>query len=111
MNKCWCQEDFYGINCKHKDECFSYPCVYGNCTDYVEHYSCSCTPGYTGINCQTDINECDSIPCIHGNCSDLINSYMCQCHPGYTGISCETEIDECESDPCVHGNCSDNINN
>ena len=28
-----------------------HPCVYGNCTNTVGDYSCSCDSGWTGKNC------------------------------------------------------------
>ena len=33
------------------NECEPNPCVYGNCTDLINNYSCSCDPGYNGRNC------------------------------------------------------------
>ena len=33
------------------NECESKPCDYGNCTDLLNNYSCSCIPGYSGRNC------------------------------------------------------------
>lgn len=33
------------------DECMDGPCVNGNCTDHINNYTCTCTPGYTGRNC------------------------------------------------------------
>ena len=36
------------------NECSSGPCQNGGtCVDGVNRYTCSCAPGYTGINCQT----------------------------------------------------------
>ena len=35
----------------------------GNCSDSINNYTCECSPGYTGVNCQTDIDECASSPC------------------------------------------------
>lgn len=29
-------------------------------------YKCTCSTGYTGRNCETDINECESSPCANG---------------------------------------------
>ncbi|XP_062582966.1 sushi, nidogen and EGF-like domain-containing protein 1, partial [Saccostrea cucullata] len=92
------------------DECASSPCVHGNCSNEYLYYECICDPGYTGVNCEIDINECQSSPCVHGNCSDLINHYTCQCYAGYTGTNCEIDIDECASSPCIHGNCTDRVN-
>ena len=56
-------------------------------------YSCSCMDGYTGMNCQTDIDECSSNPCQNGGtCED-----SCSCTDGYTGMNCPIGIDECGS--------------
>ena len=33
------------------NECKRDPCVYGNCSDLINNYSCSCYPGYNGRNC------------------------------------------------------------
>jgi protein crumbs len=77
----------------------------------AEGYVCSCMPGYTGINCEVNINECESKPCLHGECIDGIAEYTCKCNPGYEGVNCEIEINECERyKPCQHGSCIDRIN-
>ena len=43
------------------NECTSIPCLNsGDCQDLVGRYSCSCTTGYTGAQCETiiDVNSC-----------------------------------------------------
>lgn len=46
-------------------------------------YSCSCNPGYTGLNCENEINECYSNPCKNGGqCVDKINLFSCKCTAG-----------------------------
>lgn len=37
----------------------------GNCshTESAGEYVCFCNVGYTGINCDIDIDECDAEPC------------------------------------------------
>ena len=36
------------------DECNSNPCESGStCNDYVNGFNCTCTEGYTGIQCET----------------------------------------------------------
>ena len=49
--------------------------------------------GYTGTNCENDINECFPNPCQKGGtCTDLINSYSCTCRPIYTGPECSGKL-------------------
>jgi len=53
--------------------------------------------GYTGFNCQTNIDECSSAapPCLAAStsaCSDLPGAYYCLCNSGFTGINCQTVI-------------------
>ena len=31
-----------------------------------DSYTCVCPKGYTGYNCETDVDECASTPCLHG---------------------------------------------
>ena len=36
------------------DECDSNPCLHGAaCTEGLNHYSCECPAGYTGLQCET----------------------------------------------------------
>ena len=36
--------------------------------DRVNGYYCECLDGYTGTNCEVEINECAVNPCIQGTC-------------------------------------------
>ena len=38
--------------------------------------------GYSGLNCETNIDECASDPCLHGTCGDMVNAYICTCITG-----------------------------
>ena len=50
-------------------------------------YYCECDPGWTGHNCDNDINECHSNPCRNsGTCVDTINGFYCECAAGFTGM-------------------------
>eukprot|EP00795_Rhopilema_esculentum_P001778 gene1778-16265_t len=84
----------------------------GTCIRGEFAYSCKCADGYTGKDCEIEVDECASAPCQNGgNCTDLVNSYTCTCPPGYTGSNCEIDINECESQPCMHGGtCVDGVN-
>lgn len=92
------------------DACLPNPCANGQCINVAGGYECRCAPGYTGTNCDVEIDECESNPCVHGVCLDKVNAYECSCLPGLTGTNCDTDINECESDPCVHGDCTDQEN-
>lgn len=46
------------------DECKKSPCQNGaHCVNTVGSYRCECQPGYTGVNCQTNIDDCSSSMC------------------------------------------------
>ena len=82
-------------------------CIPGNFA-----YSCTCRPGWTGENCEIDINECESSPCgTYGNCTDLVNIFKCECVDGIKGVQCEININDCKNDSCLNsGACEDQVN-
>ncbi|KAH3872690.1 hypothetical protein DPMN_035910 [Dreissena polymorpha] len=84
--KCSLNRMFLSNTCTQKnDYCKPDPCVRGQCQLTFAGYSCSCPSGYTGKNCQTDINECATNPCSNGGtCTDKVNGYLCACKPEYT---------------------------
>ncbi|XP_071956600.1 uncharacterized protein [Antedon mediterranea] len=111
-NNCGHGEDV-GVTCDIDHCSYLSPCQNGGaCTDGVGTYTCSCVAGYSGTNCETNINECASSPCQHGGaCNDGVNRYTCSCVAGSVGTHCETNIDECASVPCVNGaTCIDDLN-
>lgn len=67
------------------NRCWSNPCRNGAiCHDKINGYDCECKPGYTGLNCEVDIDECASNPCANGGkCHDLPNGFKCTCPRGY----------------------------
>jgi Notch-like protein len=78
-------------------------------------YVCACAAGYTGVDCEVDINECSSAPCQHGGACTTIfdapDAYNCDCTAGYAGDNCNEDINECASTPCAHdGNCTQYVN-
>ncbi|WAR06690.1 CUBN-like protein, partial [Mya arenaria] len=74
--------------------CGSSPCMNGAVCQNVDSnsYRCVCQPGYTGQNCQTDVDDCASSPCQNGgSCTDRLNGYLCTCTDSNTGSNCEVE--------------------
>ncbi|XP_077012905.1 protein crumbs homolog 1 [Tamandua tetradactyla] len=100
------------FGCLQLNACNSSPCLHGgNCEDIYSSYHCSCPLGWSGANCEFDLDECFSGPCLHGNCSDGIAAYHCRCQPGYTGVNCEVDTDHCQNHQCANGaTCISGIN-
>ena len=59
----------------------------------LSSYTCNCQSGYTGSDCEVDVNDCINADCSgNGRCVDGVNSYNCVCNPGYSGRFCEQEF-------------------
>ncbi|XP_047481240.1 LOW QUALITY PROTEIN: sushi, von Willebrand factor type A, EGF and pentraxin domain-containing protein 1-like [Penaeus chinensis] len=92
------------------NDCFSTPCLHGgSCSALDFGYVCQCVSGYSGQQCESEIDECESDPCFNGGtCLDMLDGFHCECPPGFTGSQCEVDINECEPDPCQNGGtCAD----
>uniref|UniRef100_A0A336LUY3 Delta-like protein n=1 Tax=Culicoides sonorensis TaxID=179676 RepID=A0A336LUY3_CULSO len=75
----------------------------------VNNYTCVCSQGWEGPNCETDIDECASQPCENGGiCIDLVGGFRCECPLEWTGDYCNIDVNECESNsasafgPCIN---------
>ncbi|XP_054718914.1 protein crumbs-like [Uloborus diversus] len=125
--QCHCYEGYSGKNCETDiEECASSPCLNSalclensNQTLYemnylgffpsfnyetASGYRCICSSGFTGANCETNIDDCEINECKNGICIDGINDYYCACHLGYDGQHCGREINECQMlEPCENG--------
>uniref|UniRef100_UPI00398F5840 neurocan core protein n=1 Tax=Pristiophorus japonicus TaxID=55135 RepID=UPI00398F5840 len=78
--------------------CETNPCLHeGTCLPNRTIYTCNCVPGFTGENCEIDIDECHSSPCENGaTCVDGVNSFTCLCLPSYAGSLCEEDTEGCD---------------
>ncbi|XP_008983596.2 protein crumbs homolog 1 [Callithrix jacchus] len=87
---CSCPLGWSGKHCElNIDECFSNPCIHGNCSDRVAAYHCRCEPGYTGVNCEVAKDNCQRHQCANGaTCISDTNGYSCLCLGNFTGKFC-----------------------
>jgi hypothetical protein len=70
----WISEQLCHNKCRNGGTCQELSAV-----DYI----CMCALGFTGRNCQVNIDECVSAPCRQlGVCLDGVNSYTCACMKG-----------------------------
>uniref|UniRef100_A0A914W5G6 Uncharacterized protein n=1 Tax=Plectus sambesii TaxID=2011161 RepID=A0A914W5G6_9BILA len=80
--------------------CSYAPCLNdGTCENglLIGLYTCYCAAGYTGTDCDEEVDECDSGPCLNnGECTDGFNSYNCTCLPAFSGTNCEVKLTSCE---------------
>jgi len=117
--------------CYDWPDCASTPCQHGGtCTEgpdgceevnidgdvvMVDCYTCTCSYGWTGFDCEIDENECTNseegdyitlTETCHDEafCTNTPGSFECACNAGWTGdgITC-IDADDCEFSPCAHG--------
>lgn len=69
-------------------------------------FSCSCPSGFSGRQCQEQLNPCSPSPCADGApCQpDAADGFRCLCPPDRQGVRCEMRReDSCASGPCKNG--------
>uniref|UniRef100_A0A8C1VUW0 Versican core protein n=1 Tax=Cyprinus carpio TaxID=7962 RepID=A0A8C1VUW0_CYPCA len=84
--------DIPGVHSCSGDACLNG----GSCVKIGGDQICSCPPGYSGDQCEIDIDECHTNPCHNGGtCIDGLNSFTCVCLPSYSGALCEQDTETC----------------
>lgn len=102
---CTCRPGLSGALCD-VPFCAIEPCRNGGfCLTTDVTPVCTCSLGYMGVYCETDIDDCASGPCQNdGQCTDLVGGYKCRCEgTGFEGNNCENDIDECIVDRIMCG--------
>lgn len=70
----------------------------------MDSFLCQCPEGFTGTQCDDNIDECAAYPCQNGGtCQDGVNDYTCTCPPGYTDKNCSLPVNKCAHNPCHNG--------
>lgn len=85
---------FTGLNCESRTQkfCFSHPCANnGTCHENETAYECNCTYGFTGKNCNTEVNQCLAMSCENNSTCIRVSAaqYKCHCAEGFGGNRCE----------------------
>lgn len=80
------------------------PCVNAAaCNNTAGGYACACLAGWTGRDCELNVDDCIG-QCLNGaTCIDLVDDFHCACAAGYAGRTCERDVDDCASRPCRNG--------
>ncbi|XP_069385643.1 protein jagged-1a-like isoform X2 [Paralichthys olivaceus] len=112
--QCLCDTNYGGQLCdKDLNTCGTLqPCLNGGTCSNTgpDKYHCSCRDGFSGVNCQSDVDDCLVNPCSHGGtCQDLVNGFKCICPPQWMGKTCLIDANECDNDPCVNANSCRNL--
>ena len=96
--------------------------VIGACIDHVNNYTCQCDDGYTGYDCNVDIDECQSSPCVRGNYVFVklkVNSHLLRAACSSDKVCCSRYLFICNTKKCLLllllllkllGNISPNLN-
>ena len=128
---CRCPANYGGVNCQFSTNCVAgqNPCLNGAACvkSFDGSYTCTCTPGFTGLFCSNLFDPCASSPCHNlATCTKFVifknsriklfinkkqlnnkngTSFQCTCQ-GFTGSTCAVDINECLQSPCINnGQC------
>ncbi|XP_059160605.1 uncharacterized protein LOC131944081 [Physella acuta] len=90
-----CEEGYWGTECNNTCSCS----VLGTSTCDKVSGTCQCKSGWSGTNCDKDVDEClqnTNICPSHSHCSNIDGGFVCACDDGYFNSS-----NTCEA--CVEG--------
>jgi len=93
--KCDCPLHVSGDYCQYLQYPLGYCLNGGTLFQINDRYNksiekCICPIGFSGENCEENIDNCIGIDCSdHGICEDGIEIYKCSCFDGYYGFNCE----------------------
>lgn len=85
--------------------CTPNPCKNaGQCSVGANILVCSCTSGFTGLQCETPTSStCANWQCQNGGtCSAPNNTPTCSCASGFSGDHCETATNRCANVQCTN---------
>ncbi|XP_071959490.1 uncharacterized protein [Antedon mediterranea] len=98
-NQAVCEFD---VLVQNEDLCEPTPCMNGaTCTNDGFDYTCACASGWTGTNCDADINECDNAQACDSQftCENVDGSFLCNCPTGQALNS----VNQCETGMSITG--------
>ncbi|KAJ9597354.1 hypothetical protein L9F63_011794 [Diploptera punctata] len=89
---CQCTSHFTGMFCA-LTLCDMQPCAFGQCKLTPTSYACTCSPSYTGSNCEQKLRPCTDNPCEgRGECFEKGDTFYCRCHAWWEGQRCERRM-------------------
>ena len=76
-----CVPGLTGPDCNETDHCSGVSCSdNGVCRNVVNNFQCTCSPGFTGVLCETNIDDCVGVDCTgNGWCIVCVCVCLCVC--------------------------------
>ena len=74
-----CVPGLTGPNCNETDHCSGVSCGdNGVCRNVINSFRCTCSPGFTGVLCETNIDGCVGVDCTgNGWCTVCVCVCVC----------------------------------
>ena len=75
-----CVPELTGPDCNETDYCSGVNCGdNGVCRNVVNSFQCTCSPGFTGVLCETNIDDCVGVDCTGNGQYTVIYMSVCVC--------------------------------